>query len=56
MYVYMRKQGIELSELLTDSLVKSRLLKEEIVKVDKPKYKSKKRYYDNKKKPEASKA
>ena len=57
MYIYMRKQGVELSELLTDSLVKSKLLKEEIGKTAKPKKdwnKSKRKYYGNKKKTDST--
>ena len=52
-YVYMRKKGIDLTELLTDNMVKNRLLKEEINKSSKPKKKwngSKKRYYGKKNK------
>ncbi len=52
-YVYMRKKGIDLKELLTDNMVKNRLLKEEINKSSKPKKKwngPKKRYYGKKNK------
>ena len=52
-YVYMRKKGIDLTELLTDNMVKNRLLKEEINKSSKTKKKwngSKKRYYGKKNK------
>tara|TARA_R110000851_G_scaffold37986_4_gene97750 strand:+ start:9678 stop:9911 length:234 start_codon:yes stop_codon:yes gene_type:complete len=57
-YAYMRKQGIDLASLLTDSMLKNHLLKEELGKnpsIGKPKYKAKKKYYANKKKPSSSK-
>tara|TARA_B100000424_G_C22937418_1_gene498768 strand:+ start:2377 stop:2595 length:219 start_codon:yes stop_codon:yes gene_type:complete len=48
MYIYMRKQGVELKELYTDSLLKNKFLKEHVEKSkpSKPKnWNKKKRYY-----------
>jgi|19_taG_2_1085344.scaffolds.fasta_scaffold01806_5 3-phosphoglycerate kinase len=47
-YIYMRKKGIDLNELLADTMVKNKLLKEEIVRKPKPKKWTKKKYYGKK--------
>jgi|8_EtaG_2_1085327.scaffolds.fasta_scaffold94896_2 regulatory protein YycI of two-component signal transduction system YycFG len=51
-YIYLNKKVSDTVDILTDSLVKNRLLKEEIGKSDKSKKNwksSKKKYYGNKK-------
>ena len=55
-YLYMRKKGIDLSELYTDQLVKNRLLKEVIVDAPKTKKPWKKKYYGSKKKTDKPKS
>ena len=50
-YIYLTRKAKGTMEVLADEMVKNRLLKEEIGRKGKsPKYKSKKRYYGNKKK------
>ena len=55
-YIYMRKMGIDLNELLADTMVKNKLLKEEIVRNPKPKKWTKKKYYSKKKHEKTTKA
>ena len=47
-YIYMRKKGIDLNEILADTMVKNKLLKEEIVRKPKSKKWIKKKYYSKK--------
>ena len=54
MYLYMRRKGIDLSELYTDQLVKNKLLKEVITNGSKPAKSWKKKKYYGSKKPKAS--
>ena len=55
-YIYMRKKGVDLNELLADAMVKNKLLKEEIVRKPKPKKWTKKKYYGKQKHGKTAKA